>query len=669
MRKTHIFGIAILLSLLLCLPTAALAWHADGDGGCAYYPITDALAALRLSLDGGYDVQYDADGDGKVTILDVLDMLCMKTELLPIAKLNTGGSDGDHMADDYQTATVETDYRTAVVLNESTTGSFRYENAWYPRVKKVREDLYLLLYHRLRTGQHLYYATSRDGVNWNPPEVLYDCAKHKFTHTDGTLAGETDYYYAACPDAVVLPDGDILCAYSVRPFKGYTTYNSLSGIDLVRGKVTASGGITWSAPTRIYVGQNWETSFLLQEDRIELYFTQIAPYIEKYGYDTHYRTSGSGLLISRDGGYTWSPTLDEMRAADCRATTVFQQSTGTRNNLPYFCGQMPEAVRLATGKTMIATEIRPLEDNKNFTISYALSEADGAWRHLALTEAGPDTTVPSAWIGTSPFLARFQSGEVVITYARGNRLLSRMGAPDGSAFSSSPFSAMPNAAGIWGCAESVGSHAMLFANGAHTYDDKGEFVAGGVAMVRGYLNHRTDAPYAKIFVDGYTNDWAGNTDALFVGSASQAQVTLRTAHDDENVYFLLSRLDTCLTADDTATVCIAAGAAADYRITVSPRGDCKIELYENGVLQKELVGGSAVVRFLGTLDDSSDSDIGSVTEVAVPKALLGLSDAAQMRVRIALVNADGGETISDSMDVPTDETLSWPAVVLMPAAK
>ena len=131
----------------------------------------------------------------------------------------------------------------------------------------------------------------------------------------------------------------------------------------------------------------------------------------------------------------------------------------------------------------------------------------------------------------------------------------------------------------------------------------------------------------------------------------------------------MSRLDTCLTADDTATVCIAAGAAADYRITVSPRGDCKIELYENGVLQKELVGGSAVVRFLGTLDDSSDSDIGSVTEVAVPKALLGLSDAAQMRVRIALVNADGGETISDSMDVPTDETLSWPAVVLMPAAK
>ena len=53
----------------------------------------------------------------------------------------------------------------------------------------------------------------------------------------------------------------------------------------------------------------------------------------------------------------------------------------------------------------------------------------------------------------------------------------------------------------------------------------------------------------------------------------------------------------------------------------------------------------------------------------MPKALLGLSDAAQMRVRIALVNADGGETISDSMDVPTDETLSWPAVVLMPAAK
>lgn len=669
MRKIHLTSIILLLlTWLFCLPTAAAALSADGDGIYCLYSVSDALAALRFRLNHTYDVRYDVNDDGEITFSDVLNLLRMKTELVPISTLNTNGTDGDHAADDYRTATVETDYRTEVLLNEDTTGSFRYAHAWYPRVKKVRDDLYLLLYHRLQTGQHLYYATSRDGVNWNAPEVLYDCAKHKFTYEDGALAGQTDCYYAACPDALVLPDGDILCAYSVRPFKGYTTYNALSGIDLVRGRVVADGSITWSAPTRVYTGQNWEVSFLLQDDHIELYFTQIAPYIEKYGYDSHYRTSGTGLLISRDGGYTWSPTLDEMRAEDYRATTVFQQSTGTRNDLPYFCGQMPEAVRLANGKTLLATEIRPLDDNARFTISYALSEDGGAWRHLALTEAGPDTTVQSAWIGTSPFLARFLSGEVVMTYARGNRLLSRMGAADGSAFSSSPFSVLPNAAGIWGCAEAVNSHAMLFANAAHTYDANGEFLAGGVAMVRGYLNHRTDAPYTVVRVDGYTNDWDGNTDALFVGSASQAQVTLRTAHDGENLYFLLSRLDRFLTADDTVTVCIAADATSDYRITAGLDGIRNIALYENGELREELSGGSAAVRLFGTADDNADLDIGCVFEVSIPKSLLGLADADRICVRLSLTNADGEDTITDGMDVPTDETATWPAVMLSPVS-
>lgn len=658
----------LLLAGVLCLSTAAAAPRADADGVYSLHALSDTLAALRCRLDQTYDARYDLDDDGRITLSDAFALLRMKTELVPISLLNTDGTDGDHAADDYRTATVETDYRTAVLLNEDTTGSFRYEHAWYPRVKKLRDDLYLLIYHRLQTGQHLYYATSRDGVNWNAPEVLYDCAKHKFTYEDGALAGQTDSYYAACPDAVVLPDGDILCSYSVRPYKGYTTYNALSGIDLVRGKVAADGSITWSEPTRIYTGQNWETSFLLFDDRIELYFTQIAPYTEKYGYDTHYRSSGTGLLVSRDGGYTWSPTLAQMRAEDYRATTVFQQSTGTRNGLPYFCGQMPEAVRLANGKTLLATEIRPLDDNASFTISYALSEDDGAWQHLALTEAGPDTTVQSAWVGTSPFLARFLSGEVVMTYARGNRLLSRMGAADGSAFSSSPFSVLPNAAGIWGCAETVDSHAMLFANAAHTYDESGAFLAGGVAMVRGYLNHRTNAPYAAVRVDGYTNDWDGNTDALFVGSASQAQVTLRTAHDGENLYFLLSRLDQCLTADDTATVCIAVGAHADYRITVGLDGICKIELYENGKLCETLSGGTAAVRLFGTVDDNADLDIGCVTEVSIPKARLGLADAERICVRLALSSGDGADTITDSMELAADTTETWPAVVLSPAS-
>ena len=582
-----------------------------------------------------------------------------ETRILPIAELNTGGTDGDHMADDYNTATVEADFRSKVLLNSATTGSFRYDSAFYPRVKKVRDDLYLLLYHYTQTGQHLYYATSRDGVHWNAPEVLYNRVDHKFVYEYGDRTGQTDGYYAVNPDAVVLDNGEILCAYSVRPFNGYETYIELNGLDLIRGTVTEDGRIKWSAPTRVYTGQNWEASFLKHDDgRIELYFTQIAPYISEYGYDKSYRSSGTAMLVSTDNGYTWTPSIQPGDKNNYRATTVFQQLVGTRNNLPYFCGQMPVAVSLANGKTMLAVEIRRLLQQK-YDISYALSGEDGVWKALDFTEEGPDTTKANYITGASPYLARFTSGEVVMTYATGNRLWSCLGAPDGSEFSAA-FSILPDAPGFWGSVERVGSHAMLFTNQATSSDGK----TSGIAMIRGYLNHRINAPKYTVTVDGYTNDWENNTDAFFVGSATQAQVTLRTAHDDDNLYFLVSRLDECITDRDTATVCIADGAASDYRITVGPDGIRSIDYYQNGAKQKTLTGGTAAVRVLGTPNNNEDKDEGFVVEFSIPKALVGMTGKKSFQARLALVNWDGAREVGDSMSVSQTSTAKWPAVVL-----
>lgn len=582
-----------------------------------------------------------------------------ETKILPIAELNRGGTDGDHMEDDYNTASVEADFRSKVLLNSATTGSFRYDSAFYPRVKKVRDDLYLLLYHYTQTGQHLYYATSRDGVHWNAPEVLYNRVDHKFVYEYGDRTGQTDGYYAVNPDAVVLDNGEILCAYSVRPFNGYETYIELNGLDLIRGTVTEDGRIKWSAPTRVYTGQNWEASFLKHDDgRIELYFTQIAPYISKYGYDKSYRSSGTAMLVSTDNGYTWTPSIQPGDKNNYRATTVFQQIVGTRNNLPYFCGQMPVAVSLANGKTMLAVEIRRLLQQK-YDISYALSGEDGVWKALDFTEEGPDTTKANYITGASPYLARFTSGEVVMTYATGNRLWSCLGAPDGSEFSAA-FSILPDAPGFWGSVERVGSHAMLFTNQATSSDGK----TSGIAMIRGYLNHRINAPKYTVTVDGYTNDWENNTDAFFVGSATQAQVTLRTAHDDDNLYFLVSRLDECITDRDTATVCIADGAASDYRITVGPDGIRSIDYYQNGAKQKTLTGGTAAVRVLGTPNNNEDKDEGFVVEFSIPKALVGMTGKKSFQARLALVNWDGAREVGDSMSVSQTSTAKWPAVVL-----
>ncbi len=583
-----------------------------------------------------------------------------ETKITPIAELNRGGTDGDHMADDYNTATVEADFRSKLLLNSTTTGSFRYDSAFYPRVKKVRDDLYLLLYHFTQTGQHLYYATSRDGKNWNAPEVLYNRGEHKFVYEYGDRKGQTDGYYAVNPEAVVLDNGDILCVYSVRPFNGYETYTELSGLDLIRGRATEDGKIEWSAPTRIYTGQNWEASFLKHDDgRIELYFTQIAPYISKYGYDKSYRSSGTGMLVSTDNGYIWTPHIQPGDKNYYRATTVFQQQVGIRNDLPYFCGQMPVAVSLANGKTMLAVEIRRLLQ-KNFDVSYALSGEGGVWKALDFTEEGPDTTKANYVTGASPYLARFTSGEVVMTYASGNRLLSRIGAPDGSEFSNTAFSILPDAPGFWGSVERVGSHAMLFVNQSTSSDG----TISGIAMIRGYLNHRINAPKYAVLVDGYTNDWENNTDAFFVGSETQAQVTLRVAHDDENLYFLVSRLDEFITDRDTATVCIAAGTASDYRITVGLDGIRSIEYYVNGAKQATLTGGTAAVRVLGTPNNNEDKDEGFVVEFSIPKALVGMTGKKSFKARLALVNGDGAGETADTMSVSLYSTAKWPAVVL-----
>ena len=89
----------------------------------------------------------------------------LETVIIPIAQLNTNGSDGDHANDDYMTASLENDYRTMTELTSASTSYFRYDNAFYPRVKQVRDDLYVMFYHYGKLGLHMYYVTSSDGVN------------------------------------------------------------------------------------------------------------------------------------------------------------------------------------------------------------------------------------------------------------------------------------------------------------------------------------------------------------------------------------------------------------------------------------------------------------------------------------------------------------------------
>ena len=625
--------------------------------------IAEQLIAKGVFTKEAYDKAMNPGDDTPIVIPGES---TLKTVITPIAELNTKGEDGDHADDDFNTASLEIDYRQTAELTSAKTGYSRYDNAWYPRVKKVRDDLYLLLYHYGQYGQHIYWTTSRDGVKWNAPSVLYQggASATGFTHAEGPLAGTKDDMRAVNPDACVLDNGDILCVYSVRSNKGYQQVIDLNGLELVRGKVTASGGIQWSKPTKIYTGTNWEP-FIMQRDdgQIEIYFSSSVTYIAKYGFDKAKRSSGTGLIVSKDGGYTWTPDVQAGDKNYYRPTVVYQQAIGEKKTpngetAMYFSGQMPSVVQLYNGKSMIAVEVHGL--NNKYTISLATSEAGGNWKDLGITEEGPSTMMKDVFTGAAPYLARFESGEVYLTYTN-KGLKGRMAKADGTAVSSKEFTAVPGAAGSWGSTEIVGSHAVLSTAPVVNGDKR------GVKIVRSYLNHRINAPKTAVTVDGYTNDWDDieNTDALFVGSESQAQITLRAAHDDENVYFLVSRLDDFMTSSDAVMVCIGAGETADYRVVVGVDGSVSIDHYSAGAKQSSITGGTAVVKVLGTLNNNEDTDEGCVYEIAVPKSAVGLTGAKSFKVRPVLTNKDSNNVILDTLTgVTAYSTALWPDIVL-----
>ena len=629
--------------------------------------IAEQLIAKGVFTKEAYDKAMNPGDDTPIVIPGES---TLKTVITPIAELNTKGEDGDHADDDFNTASVEADFRTKTELTVAKTGQTRYQNAWYPRVKKVRDDLYLLLYHYGELGLHMYYATSRDGVNWNTPQVLYRGQDHMFTYTepakngDTSLVGKTQNYAAVNPDAVVLQNGEILCVFAERAPSGYRIYADLCGLFLLRGKVTASGGIQWSKPTKIYTGTNWEP-FIMQRDdgQIEIYFSSSVTYIAKYCFDKAKRSSGTGLIVSKDGGYTWTPDVQAGDKNYYRPTVVYQQAIGEKKapngeTAMYFSGQMSSVVQLYNGKSMIAVEVHGL--NNKYTISLATSEAGGNWKDLGITEEGPSTMMKDVFTGAAPYLARFKSGEVYLTYTN-KGLKGRMAKADGTAVSSKEFTAVPGAAGSWGSTEIVGSHAVLSTAPVVNGDKR------GVKIVRSYLNHRINAPKTAVTVDGYTNDWDNieNTDALFVGSESQAQITLRAAHDDENVYFLVSRLDDFMTSSDAVMVCIGAGETADYRVVVGVDGSVSIDHYSAGAKQSSITGGTAVVKVLGTLNNNEDTDEGCVYEIAVPKSAVGLTGAKSFKVRPVLTNKDSNNVILDTLTgVTAYSTALWPDIVL-----
>lgn len=597
-----------------------------------------------------------------------------EAEVLSIKDLNKDSDVGSHADDDYNTASIERSFRETVDLTQPTTGSGRFSNAYYPRVKKVNDNLYLMVWHYGQTGAHIYYATSTDCINWNP-QVLYrnDTDASVITYTEGEHAGETDRYVAVNPDAVVLDNGEILCTYYLRPNKGYTFASDYNGLYLVRGTVNEKNEIVWGEHKKIYTGQGWEPYIWQRPDgRVEIYWTSIVAYTSMYGYDRDKRSTCTMLIWSDDNGNTWTPDVKEGDTNHYQAYRVYNEYIGDKipygtnadgspmytEAVPYFGGQMPAATRLYDGRTMLALEVQKLDDSYDF--SFAVSEADGQWKELGLLENGPANAQQSIFDAAGPYLACFPSGEVYLTYHWAGRQYYRLGDPKGTGFTTRQWQAATGKGGMWGSSELLSSHEVLTA--VQIKYEEGKY---GIELEHSYLNHRINSPKSTVTVDGNITDWNGNTDALFVGSESQAQTTLQTAHDDENVYFLINRLDNFLTSGDAVSVNIGVGKASYYTVSVDMNGKVKVTSFVNGVTTDVSANAKAVVKTFGTVDNNKDMDEGCIIEISVSKADVGLASSQSYVVRPELVNVDGNGLVRDTLTgVSHYVTTYWPEVKL-----
>ena len=589
--------------------------------------------------------------------------------VVKIDALNRDNTPWSHIDDDISTASVEISYRDTVELNADITSYERYRDAWYPRIKKVKNDLYLLVFMPGQFGgRELYYATSADGKLWNAPELLWE-NNAEFVHAFGPLEGKNDRYVAVNPDACVLKNGEIIAVYEIRPLSGYgyAEYIDLNGVYMKRGTVNADNTVSWSEETKLTSGQAWEPFIRQRSDGVvEIYWSDVAAYVEKYGFDRKKRSTGTSLIYSEDNGHTWIPDIEKGKKNNYMYIRAYQEKVGDKvpyglnedgsdkytEAVPYFGGQMPSAVTLYNGRTLLAIEVHYLDGS--FHTSLTVSPEGGSWRSLGMLEDYSEKEYVIKHIdGAAPYLSVFPSGEAYLTYNKDGKLRARLVSPDGKALNPYDFCAAPDAISCWGASENVGSHKVL-----SVFPHKGSGGGRGIFIYTSYLNHRINA---KRYSD---HKWSENTDALFVGSKSQAQITVQVAHSAETVYFLVNRLDYDLTDGDTVILNIGVGKDCYYRVTVGLDGMRSFEKIENGAKAALPLCGNAKIRLFGTVNDGADKDEGAVYEIALPKKALELG-GARFKLCPELENADGDTVITDIPDgVSLEDTDSWPAVVL-----
>lgn len=478
--------------------------------------------------------------------------------------------------------------------------------AIYPRVKRMADGRYILFCQGGQIASHIYYYTSSDLKSWSEGRLLFE-------PRDITTPAGPDVRCYSTADAVVLSNGDLLAACSFRASAGYRQ-NVGCGIALRR---SCDNGRTWSDEQVIFEGTNWEPYLLaLPDGRVQCYFTDCLPAT---------RNSGTSVITSVDGGRTWH---SHMR--------VCRQYKYDDRGVKIYTDQMPCFRLLNDGETLfgfLEARIEPEGPGGRSTYMMSVVRNRGFdWAPLGEQSAGPADRETNVLRGCAGYVSVFPSGETLLSCNIDRVFSLKIGDCEGRSFNGRswaedwfrPFAGR----GFWGCLEPVDAHRVI---GAMHCDE-------GIQLGVFYLNHRIDAPRAKVRLDGDGREWRSGQ-ALFLGGDSPAQALFRASHDDEYLYLLAE-------------------------CTGCPR-ECCIELRIEGlsltVGADGSVGGCPGAKSVRREGATPSGEAGHATEIAVPLRSLGVQPGATVRFYAALAASGCCDTFTFAKP---DDPESWMRIAL-----
>ena len=436
-----------------------------------------------------------------------------KVHIHSIEELNRNYGTDTHLKENRYK--LEADYRTIVELGEAQLG---HRNLHYPRVKKLADGSYILFYQSSRLGRHCYCAFSADGMNWTGGGRVFEARDIV------NSGGEEDTRAYSTVDAVVLDNGDILAFASYRAVKGYKRFPQDDGLCMKR---STDGGRTWGEEVELYTSITWEPyAMQLPSGEVQVYFTDS-------DHDWAPASSGVTMLRSLDRGRTWTTHCQVIR--QYRATA--KRADGSPGSRKVWTDQMPSAVLLGDGRTILAAV--ESQDSTNHFFITLVSDATNWSQTLTGDMEGPSQRLDNFRSGGGPYLAHFPSGETALSF-QGKYFNIKLGKSDfisiRNAYAFQPFGRRHS---LWGSMTTIGSH-TLYATAPSLSEDERR---GTIMLGKMRLNHRVDAPYSHIRTDGNNIEWSANTDALFLGSESPAQCSMRFAYDEQYLYMLVEYLD------------------------------------------------------------------------------------------------------------------------------